>query len=152
VIVKIGDFTDSLVIELLKQHLAEMHLNSPPGSVYALDYLSLQESNIDFWTVWEGDSLMGCGALKELSNQQGEIKSMRTQKEHLRKGVAARLLEHILCVAKQRNYKQVSLETGSGPAFEAAIGLYKRYGFALGDPFAGYEQSEFNQFLHYSVE
>lgn len=151
-IVKAGDFTNSLVIELLQQHLAEMHVNSPPGSVYALDYLSLQETNIDFWTVWEGDSLMGCGALKELSNQQGEIKSMRTQKEHLRKGVAAHLLEYILRVAKQRNYKRVSLETGSGPAFEAAISLYKRYGFEFGEPFAGYDKSEFNQFLHYSFE
>lgn len=151
-IIKTGDFTNPSVIELLQQHLSEMHVNSPPDSVYALDYLSLQEANIDFWTVWEGDSLMGCGALKELSNQHGEIKSMRTQKKHLRKGVAGHLLEHILHVAKQRNYKRVSLETGSGPAFEAAIGLYKRYGFVFGDSFATYDKSKFNQFLHYSFE
>lgn len=151
-IIKDGNFKDPLVVELLKSHLAGMHDNSPPESVYALDFSGLQKPNVIFWTAWESNTiLLGCGALKEISSTEGEIKSMRTQKEHLRKGVAANILEHILGVAKARDYKLVSLETGSGPAFQAAIDLYKKYGFVIGDSFGNYEKSEFNQFLHLKV-
>jgi len=146
--IKDGDFKNPLVIGLLKEHLAGMYDNSPPESVYALDFSELQKPNISFWTAWEKDTLLGCGALKEISQSEGEIKSMRTQTEHLRKGVAAAILKHILNIAKEKQYKLVSLETGSGPAFEPAISLYKKYGFVIGDPFDGYEKSQFNQFLH----
>jgi len=147
-IVKNADFKDPLVIELLRSHLEGMHENSPPESVYALDISGLQEPNISFWTAWEGNALLGCGALKQLSSTEGEIKSMRTHSEHLRKGVAAVILEHILSVARARKYRVLSLETGSGSAFEPAIRLYKKYGFVAGGSFAKYEKSEFNQFLH----
>ena len=96
----------------------------------------------------ESDTVLGCGALKELSPARGEIKSMRTHADHLRKGVAAKLLEHILMTAKKRGYSRLSLETGRGPAFDPALNLYLKYGFQYGDAFGDYEVNEFSQFLH----
>lgn len=151
-IIKEGDFTNPLVIQLLNAHLAGMHENSPSESVYALDFSALQRPDIHFFTAWEGSSLMGCGALKMVSPKQCEIKSMRTHPDHLRKGVAANIVEYILGLAKRDNYQRISLETGSGEAFEPAISLYKRYGFVKGEAFGEYQKSEFNQFLHLSLK
>jgi putative acetyltransferase len=92
--------------------------------------------------------LLGCGALRELSARQGEIKSMRTAPGHLRKGVAAALLRHMLGVAAGRGYRRVSLETGSGAAFDPAVALYARFGFVKGAAFGDYTASAFNQFFH----
>jgi putative acetyltransferase len=125
-----------------------MHANSPPGSVFALDWSGLQRPEISFYTAWDGEALMGCGALKELDPRNGEIKSMRTADAHLRKGVAERLLLHIIAEAKARDYTRLSLETGSGPAFDPALTLYRKHGFADGPAFADYRKSAFNQFLH----
>ncbi len=100
------------------------------------------------WTVWDGEGLMGVGALKQLSASTGEIKSMRTDPGHLRKGVGLALLDHIISEARRRGYRRLSLETGSGPDFEAALSLYRRRGFENGAPFGDYEPSAFNQFLH----
>jgi putative acetyltransferase len=143
-----GDFADPQVLALLRAHLAGMHANSPPGSVYALDLSSLQTPDIAFFAAWDGADCVGIGALKALSPTHGELKSMRTHAQHLRKGVAARMLEHLLSVAQARGYARVSLETGSGEAFEPALALYRRRGFANGEPFADYAPSSFNQFLH----
>lgn len=143
-----GDFSNPQVLDLLRAHLAGMHANSPPGSVFALDLSGLQKPEISFYTAWDGDTLMGMGALKALPDNTGELKSMRTHEAHLRKGVAAALLEHMIAEAKRRGYRRLSLETGSGPAFDAALTLYHRYGFTGGPAFGDYEKSEFNQFLH----
>jgi len=88
------------------------------------------------------------GALKELGPRAGEIKSMRTADGHLRRGVAAAILEYLVAEARGRGYARLSLETGSGPAFEPALELYRKYGFTEGGAFADYEKSPFNQFLH----
>jgi GrpB-like predicted nucleotidyltransferase (UPF0157 family)/GNAT superfamily N-acetyltransferase len=143
-----GDFDDDRVKALLSRHLESMHANSPPGHVFALDWSGLQKPEISFYTLWEGEDLLGFGALKELDPRTGEIKSMRTADAHLRKGVAAVILEHMTAEARQRGYSRLSLETGSGPAFEPALKLYHKYGFVNGEPFGGYEKSPFNQFLH----
>src|SRR5947207_7136840 len=108
------------VHELLREHLRNMHVHSPPESVHALDLDGLRQPEITFWTVWEGGELLGCGALKELDATHGEIKSMRTAAAHLRKGVARSLLAHILAEACRRGYRRVSLETGSAEAFRPA--------------------------------
>lgn len=142
------DLTDPAVADLLRLHLAGMQENSPPDSVYALDLSGLQTPKVTVWTAWAADALMGIGALNELAPSHGEIKSMRTHPDHTRKGVGRRLLEHIIEVARCRGYERLSLETGSGPAFEAAIGLYRRYGFENGAAFSDYESTEFNQFMH----
>lgn len=143
-----GRLDDPRVCELLRLHLAAMQVHSPPGTVHALDLSGLQRPEVSFFTAWEGEELLGCGALRELSPAHGEIKSMRTAPRHLRKGVAAALLRHMIEVAKRRGYRRVSLETGSGEAFEGAIGLYGKFGFARGEAFGSYVATDFNQFFH----
>ncbi|MEO0910990.1 MAG: GNAT family N-acetyltransferase [Pseudomonadota bacterium] len=147
----LDDLTHPKVLALLQSHLDGMHENSPPEHVHGLDVSNLQLPEVSFWTAWEGEDLLGCGAIKELSGETGEIKSMRTHAAHLRKGVAAKILEHILATAKERGYKRLSLETGYGPAFEPALNLYRKYGFQNGDAFAQYEANDFSQFLHLQV-
>ena len=146
--VKPGDFDDDRVKALLTRHLEGMHANSPAGHVFALDWSGLQKPEVSFYTVWDGEELLGFGALKELDARAGEVKSMRTADAHLRKGVAATVLEHIIAEATKRGYTRLSLETGSGPAFEPALALYRKRGFVNGDAFGGHEASAFNQFLH----
>jgi putative acetyltransferase len=143
-----GDFTDPRVGALLREHLAGMHGSSPPGSVYALSAAALQAPEIAFFTAWRGEALLGCGALKHLDASWGELKSMRTASAYLRQGVASRLLDHLLTLARSRGYRRVSLETGSGPAFEPALALYSRRGFQNGSAFGDYESTPFNRFLH----
>ena len=146
-----GDFANERVLGLLREHLAGMHGSSPPGSVYALGAAALQAPQIAFFTAWRGEALLGCAALKQLDAFSGEIKSMRTAAAYLRQGVAAFLLEHLLTLARSRGYTRVSLETGSGPAFEPALALYKKRGFQNGDVFGDYQATTFNQFLHLAL-
>jgi putative acetyltransferase len=142
------DLTGEAIGALLRYHLEQMHLNSPPGSVFAFDLDRLRADDVTFWSVWDDGVMVGCGAMKALDAATGEIKSMRTAPDHLRAGVAASLLDHIIDVARVRGYTRLSLETGSGEAFEPALALYRRRGFANGSAFGGYEASDFNQFLH----
>lgn len=134
--------------ELLALHLAGMHENSPPGHVFALDLSGLQQPSVTVWTAWEGDSIAGIGALKVLGRGIGEVKSMRTHPDHLRRGVGMAILEHIITEARARGCHRLSLETGSGPSFEPALALYRKRGFTKGGVFGDYAKSEFNQFLH----
>ena len=136
---------------LLALHLADMHANSPPGSVFALDLSGLQVPEVTVWTVWHGDHVVGVGALKELGDGGGELKSMRTHPDHLRRGVAALLLDHIVAQARARGLKRLSLETGSGPSFNAALAFYRKRGFVDGAAFSDYARSAFNQFLHLTL-
>lgn len=106
--------------------------------MHALNLDALRKPEITFWSVWEGADLVGCGALKELDAQHAEIKSMRTASAHLRKGVASQVLQHIITEAKRRNYRRLSLETGSGLPFEPARSLYAKFGFKNCGPFASY--------------
>jgi putative acetyltransferase len=106
--------------------------------VHALPIEELRKPEITFWTVWENGELLGCGALKELDAQRGEIKSMRTAARHLKRGVARMLLRHIVDEVTRRGYRRLSLETGSMAAFEPARQLYARHGFGVCEPFANY--------------
>lgn len=146
--IRIDDLAGEQTRELLRLHLAGMHGNSPPGSVFALDLSGLQAPGVTVWSVWIGDAVAGIGALRDLGDGTGELKSMRTHPAFLRRGVAAALLEHIIAVARARGLHRISLETGSGPAFEPALALYRRRGFRDGAVFGDYERSPFNQFLH----
>lgn len=145
------DLTHPDVQALLQTHLDDMHENSPEDSSYALDLSGLRAADVSFWVAWEKGEVAGCGALKELSPSSGEIKSMRTHSAYLHKGVASKMVEHILEVAKSRGYSSLSLETGTGPTFDPALKLYEKYGFESGDAFSGYKPSPFNQFLHLSL-
>lgn len=135
--------------ELLRLHLAGMQANSPgPEYVFALDLSGLKEPGVTVWTAWIGKRIAGIGALKDLRNGAGEIKSMRTHPEFLRRGIGSAVLERIIGEARARGMRRVSLETGSGAAFEPALALYRKRGFVDGEPFGGYARSDFNQFLH----
>ena len=104
--------------------------------------------DVTVWSAWEDAEICGIGALRQLDAACGEVKSMRTHPDKLRRGVGAALLEHIIAEARARGLARLSLETGSGPAFEPALALYRRRGFREGEAFADYERSAFNQFLH----
>lgn len=143
-----GDFDDPQVQALLRLHLSGMRENSPAESVHALDLSGLRQPAITFVTAWQDGALLGMGAIKELDHEHGEIKSMRTHPDHARKGVAAAILEHLIGLGRARGYRRISLETGSGAAFEPALALYRRRGFVDGPAFGGYTATEFNQFLH----
>jgi putative acetyltransferase len=145
------DLSASPTRDLLRLHLEGMCTHSPPGSVFALDFAGLTAPNVTVWTVWRGHAIAGIGALKDLGDHSGELKSMRTHPDFLRRGVASVLLEHIIGVARARGMVTLSLETGSGPYFEAPLCLYRRRGFVDGAAFADYKRSAFNQFLHLTL-
>jgi putative acetyltransferase len=145
--IRIDDLQGPEIAQLLQEHLQQMHLHSPPESVHALDLEALHRPEITFWTVWKDDELLGCGALKALDAAHAEIKSMRTVARHVRKGVATRLMRHILQEARRRGYRRLSLETGSGEAFAAAHALYERFGFVESSPFADYTDDPFSMFM-----
>jgi len=145
--IEIDDLSHPKVAELLQQHLDDMYATSPAESVHALDLDKLRQSDITFWTAWKQQSLLGCGALKTLSAHHAEIKSMRTARQHLRKGVAAQILKHIILQAKMRDLKRLSLETGSQAFFQPAIALYKSHGFAFCEPFADYKTDPSSKFM-----
>lgn len=136
---------------LLALHLRQMHANSPPGSVFALDLSGLQRPDVEVWSAWRGGRVASIGALRTLVDGSGELKSMRTHPDFLRRGAAAAILEHIVATARARGMPRLSLETGSGPAFEPALALYRRRGFVPGRSFGDYAASDFNQFLHLAL-
>ena len=135
------------VASLLREHLADMALYSPPESIHALDIEALRSPRITFWSACEGSELLGCGALAQLQPGHGEIKSMRTAAAHRRAGVAAAILGHLMAVAQERGYSRLSLETGSMAAFAPARALYSRFGFELCEPFADYALDPHSVFM-----
>jgi putative acetyltransferase len=143
----VDDLQGPEIQALLQEHLDSMQLYSPPQSIHALDLEALRKPEITFWTAWENGELLGCGALKELDPQHGEIKSMRTSSRHLRQGVARAILAHILEEAQHRGYKRLSLETGSHEAFLPARYLYAAMGFDYCEPFNGYHLDLYSVFM-----
>ncbi len=141
------DLSGAAIRALLEQHFAGMLANSPAGSCHFLDFDGLRAGNVTFWSIHRDGALAGCGALKMLDAGHGEIKSMRTHDAFLRQGVAARMLDHILAEAQARGAERLSLETGSSPAFEPALALYRRYGFEDCEPFADYKPDPFSRFM-----
>jgi putative acetyltransferase len=145
--IRIDDLQGAPIQALLRVHLDAMHQHSPPESVHALDLEALRQPSITFWTVWDGESLMGCGALKRLDDKHAELKSMRTAAGHERKGVARALLRHIEAVAKANDIHLISLETGTNAPFFPAHRLYEREGFVDCGPFADYQSDPFSRFM-----
>ena len=145
--IRAGGLDDPRVVALLQRHLADMALHSPPGSIHALDLCRLRAPGLSFWTAWRGDALVGCGALKDLGDGHGELKSMRTDPAHLRQGVAAAMLAHLMATARTQGLQRLSLETGSAAAFAPAHALYARHGFAMCGPFGDYVEDSFSVFM-----
>ena len=145
--IKHDDLSGPEIAEFLEEHINDMRSVSPPESKHALDLHGLRTPDITFWTVWEDQQLIACGAMKELSTDHAEIKSMRTHALCRGKGIASMLLRHILDEAQQRGYRRVSLETGSMPFFAPARQLYAKFGFQHCAPFAGYKEDPNSVFM-----
>jgi putative acetyltransferase len=145
--IEIDDLSRPQVHALLNEHLTNMYELSPPENVFALDLTKLRAADITFWTVWENEVLLGCGALRELSATHGEVKSMRTPKALRRRGAGRAVLAHIIEVAIHRGYEALSLETGSNPAFLPAQKLYQKFGFAFCGPFGSYRADPNSVFM-----
>ena len=141
------DLSSPAVVALLAEHLEDAARQSPPGSVHALDIPGLRAPEVTFWTAWNAAELLGFGALKELDAVHGEVKSMRTATAHLGRGVASAILGVLVEEAKARRYTRLSLETGSGRAFEPAHRLYEKFGFRYCGPFADYSEDPFSRFM-----
>lgn len=145
--IKLDDLSGPEVAKILDEHLQNMAEHSPAESRHALNLEGLRKPEITFWSAWEDGILVGCGALKELDEQHGEIKSMRTSSSHRRMGVAKRMLQHIIGEAKLRGYRRLSLETGSMAAFEPARRLYASFGFQYCKPFSDYVEDPNSEFM-----
>ncbi|MFC6083504.1 GNAT family N-acetyltransferase [Sphaerisporangium aureirubrum] len=134
----VDDLSGARIAEFLGEHLEEMRSLTPPESVHALDLDGLREPGVTFWSVMDGDALVGCGALKRLDAEHAEVKSMRTTSRRKRGGVASLLLEHMLAEAGRMGFRRLSLETGSAEPFLPARRLYEKYGFEYCEPFGDY--------------
>ena len=145
--IEIDDLSRPAIHALLEEHLQSMHSLGPPESVHALDLDGLRKPDVTFWSVWDDTVLLGVGALKELDARHGEIKSMRTVKAHLRKGVGRAVLTHIIGVARARGYERLSLETGSMDVFKPAQELYRSFGFVYCGPFDEYVEDAYSTFM-----
>ncbi len=145
------DLSSDATRALLALHLAGMHATSPPENVFALDLAGLKDPRVTVWSVWDGERIASIGALKMLSSGTAEIKSMRTHPDFLGQGAGAAILDHIIAIARLRGVTRLSLETGRGEAFEAAIKLYQRRGFIEGEAFADYQPNAFSQFFHLAL-
>jgi putative acetyltransferase len=133
-----GRLDDPRVQTLLAFHFNSARAETAPGSAHALDLSGLKSPDVHFWSAWEEDRVIAVGALKRLSDSQGEVKSMHTAQSHRRKGVASAMLRHIIASARQMKLSRLSLETGSWPYFNAAREMYKQHGFVECPPFGSY--------------
>lgn len=145
--ITLADFTDPRVLELLTSHHDRAVAETAPGSAHALDYASLQAPDVKLWTVWDGDVLVGAGALKRLSDTHAEVKSMYVEAHARRRGVGSRMLRHLIESALTTGVSQLSLETGTWPYFAAARALYKAHGFEECAPFGNYKEDPNSAFL-----
>lgn len=143
----VDDLSGEQIAAFLAEHIEQMQGITPPESKHALDLDSLRQPEITFWSVLDGDTLVGCGALKMLSKHHAELKSMRTATERHRTGVASGLLEHIIAEARLMGFTRLSLETGSAAFFQPARSLYEKFGFAYCEPFAAYRPDPLSVFM-----
>ncbi|PAJ73386.1 GNAT family N-acetyltransferase [Pseudoalteromonas sp. NBT06-2] len=149
--IKVGKLRHEEVISLLQEHHEDMLSHSPPESVHALDLTALEQPEITFWSLWINENLAGIGALKELDKKHGEIKSMRTSHKFLRKGIARKMLEHIIKQAIIRSYKKLSLETGTMNSFIPAQKLYQEFDFDVCEPFGDYQDDPYSMFMSKNI-
>ena len=141
------DLSGKAIAALLTLHLSEMHAWSPACSVHAMPIERLRAADVTFYSVWDGDQLAACGAIKQLDPAHGELKSMRADPAYRGQGAGRAVLAHLMDIARQRRYTRLSLETGSTAPFEPARSLYKAHGFAECGPFADYPLDPFSVFM-----
>jgi putative acetyltransferase len=133
-----GDLGDPRVVALLRVHVTQARAETASGSAHALDLDGLRSPEISFWTMWEDGTLLGCGALKRLSADHGEVKSMHTAQAMRRRGAGSAMLRHLIAAARADGMSRLSLETGSWDYFRPAQALYRSHGFVECPPFADY--------------
>jgi putative acetyltransferase len=141
------DLRGAAIRQLIARHLQGMQASSPPESVHALGVEQLQKPGITVWSAWADEALAGCGALKQLDGQRGELKSMRVVDAFLGRGVGRAILVHILDAARVRGLTSLWIETGSAPEFVPALRLYESAGFTRCGPFDGYVDDPFSIFM-----
>ena len=134
-----GNFDNSEVNDLLKKHFIELRSVSPAGSTHVLDIDGLKDPSIKFWSLWEDNKLVGCGALKFLEKNHGEFKSIRVADEFKKKGAGERIINHLIEEAKKLKISKLSIETGAGEFFLPARKLFSKFGFKKCPPFAHYK-------------
>jgi len=141
------DLAGPEIAAFLEEHLREMRSVTPPESKHALDLDGLRRPDVAVWSVWDGDTLVGCGALKRLDDDHAEIKSMRTLAARRRGGVGSLLLRHLVTEARRAGCRRLSLETGSADFYLPARRLYERHGFRPCEPFADYRHDPNSVYL-----
>jgi putative acetyltransferase len=144
---RLDDLSGEPTRALIARHLAGMRANSPPESVHAFDVDKLRAPDVTFWSVWVGEEIAGCGALKRLDTKRGELKSMRVADAFLGRGVGRALLEHLIAEARARGIETLWLETGSTQAFVPALKLYESAGFVRCGPFEDYAEDPYSVFM-----
>ncbi|MEV1049990.1 GNAT family N-acetyltransferase [Streptomyces sp. NPDC059017] len=145
--IAMDDLSGPEIADFLDEHVRQMRAISPPESKHALDLDALRGPEVTFWAVRDGDSLVGCGALKRLDADHAELKSMRTTAARKRSGVATLLLEHIIAEAEHMGFTRLSLETGTAEFFLPARKLYEKFGFIHCEPFANYQPDPHSTFM-----
>ena len=135
-----GNFDNLEVNDLLKKHFIELRSVSPAGSTHVLDIDGLKDPSIKFWSLWEDNKLIGCGALKFLEKNHGEFKSIRVADEFKKKGIGERIINHLIGEAKKLKISKLSIETGAGDFFLPARNLFSKFGFKSCPPFAHYKE------------
>ena len=143
----VDDLAGPEIAAFLTEHIEEMRSITPLESKHALDLDGLRQPDVTFWSVLDGDAVVGCGALKRLDDDHAELKSMRTARSRKRSGVASLLLLHIIAEASRMGFSRLSLETGSAEFFQPARGLYQKFGFDYCDPFADYRLDPHSVFM-----
>ena len=147
-----GNFDNPKVHELLTKHFVELRNASPEGSTHVLDIQGLKIPSIKFWSLWENNKLMGCGALKFLDKKHGEFKSIRIHKTFRNKGYGIQVIQHLIEEARKLNIEKLSIETGAGNFFLPARKLFRKCGFVECNPFAHYKEDPNSVFLTKKID
>ena len=135
-----NNFAEAQVNELLTKHFIELRSVSPKGSTHVLNIPGLKDPSIRFWSLWDGEDLIGCGALKLLDKEHGEFKSIRVADKYRKSGMGEKIISHLIDQAQQIGIKKISTETGAGEFFDPARKLFKKFGFKNCKPFAHYKK------------
>ena len=150
--IRAGDLSDPKVLALLRAHLTAALANSPICSAHALDETGLTAPDIRFWAAWDGEDLLGVGALRQIAPDHGEIKSMHVALFRRRGGTGSAILRHIIAAARQHDMRRLSLETGAADYFRPAQALYRKHGFAECPPFGAYTADPNSVFMTLELE
>ncbi len=142
-----GNLTDERVVALLRHHVAAAMADMPRESCHALDVAGLRQPNIHLWAIWDGDELAGVGALRDIGDGTGEVKSMHTAGAMRGRGVGSAMVRHLIAAARVQGLHRLFLETGAIDYFASARALYARHGFTECGPYHGYRSDPNSVFM-----